>query len=44
MEITRSEVAIIAHTEKDASQLAVSELTALELALVGGGSADVHFG
>lgn len=43
MEIVESEITVT-RTESEASQLLLSELTALELALVGGGCADVHFG
>lgn len=44
MEFSKSEVLVVESTEKRAQETSLLELDALQLAAVGGGSADVHFG
>ena len=44
MEISKQEVGNIERTSEEAAQIAVIELSGLQLVMVGGGSADVHFG
>ena len=44
MELSKIEISNVERAENDAAKSLVIELDALQLALVGGGSADVHFG
>ena len=44
MEISKTEIASVERAENDAAKDVLVELSAVHLALVGGGSADVHFG
>ena len=44
MEFSKNEVMVMERTEQLAVEGSVTELDSLQLALVGGGSADVHFG
>ena len=44
MEVNQKEVAVVAKTLKSVEEASVLELSELQLALVGGGIADVVFG